>query len=144
MFRRQIGPTLFLLLGFTAFPLWATEVAVTTKTVKACDFALNPTLAIIKRVPHPSNWKVVIVCTDMEWDRLLMLDKRIEHISNYAFTRFSPNDPTIRPVTYIRGHLFVENPPFNYRPERVLKHELGHIFCKCMNEDTASNWADQH
>ena len=110
----------------------ATVIAAGTKTVAACGFAVSPTALIVSHLPYPANWKVVVVCNENVWD-ILMRQDGVNFISNYAFT-FQPNH-----VTFIRAKIFLES--MEYTPEQVLKHELGHIECRCDDEDFAWKWA---
>lgn len=117
----------------TALRLYAaTVIAAGTKTVEACAFAVNPAAEIVSQLPYPDEWKVVVVCNEIVWD-MLMKQKNVEYLTDYAFT-FQPNR-----VTFIRARVFVER--MRYTPEQVLRHELGHIMCKCDDEDRAWNWA---
>ncbi|MGH9546060.1 MAG: hypothetical protein ACRD23_12700 [Terriglobales bacterium] len=125
-------------LCFASFPMHgraATVIAAGTNAVKACGFAVNPTAEIVSRLPYPADWKVVVVCNENMWDTL-MRQSKVEFISDYAFT-FQSNH-----VTFIRARVFLE--PMRHTPERVLKHELGHIMCKCDDEDRAWAWAEKH
>lgn len=110
----------------------ATVLAAGTKTVEACAFAVNPAAEIVGQLPYPDDWKVVVVCNEIVWD-MLMKQKNVDYLTDYAFT-FQPNR-----VTFIRAKIFAERMP--YTPEQVLRHELGHIICKCDDEDRAWNWA---
>lgn len=42
----------------------------------------------MSRLPYPADWKVVVVCNEVMWDGL-MKQKRVEYLSDYAFT-FQP------------------------------------------------------
>ena len=77
----------------------------------------------------------MVVCNEVVWDNLMRQD-RVNFISDYAFT-FQPNR-----VTFIRAKVFLE--PMQYTPEQVLKHELGHILCKCDDEEVAWRWAARY
>lgn len=117
----------------TALRLYAaTVIAAGTKTVEACAFAVNPAAEIVSQLPYPDDWKVVVVCNEILWDTL-MKQKNLEYLTDYAFT-FQLNR-----VTFIRAKVFAER--MRYTPEQVLRHELGHIMCKCDDEDRAWNWA---
>lgn len=113
----------------------ATVIAAGTKTVEACGFAVNPTAEIVRQLPYPDGWKIVVVCNENMWDTL-MRKSNVEFVSAYAFT-FQPNH-----VTFIRARVFLER--MRYTPKEVLRHELGHIVCKCDNEDKAWSWAEKH
>jgi hypothetical protein len=106
-------------------------IAAGTKTVEACAFAVNPAAEIVRHLPYPEDWKVVVVCNEIVWDTL-MKQKSVEYLTDYAFT-FQPNH-----VTFIRAKVFAER--MRYTPEQVLRHELGHIMCKCDDEERAWNW----
>src|SRR5215470_5266135 len=113
----------------------ATVIAAGTKTVEACSFALDPAAKIVGRLPYPSDWKVVVVCNENVWD-MLMKQSKVNYVSDYAFT-YRPNR-----ITFIRAKIFAER--MKYSPEQVLKHELGHIVCKCDDEEVAWRWAEKH
>ena len=113
----------------------ATVIAAGTKTIEACAFAVNPAAEIVSRMPYPADWKIVVVCNEIMWN-MLMKRSKVNYISDYAFT-YQPNR-----VTFIRAKVFAER--MKYTPEKALKHELGHIMCKCDNEDVAWNWAAKH
>ena len=119
----------------TNFAYAATVVAAGTKTVEACNFAVQPTFNIVKTLPYPADWKVVVVCNENLWDGL-MKQANVDYISDYAFT-YQPNR-----VTFIRAKVFAER--MEYTPEQVLSHELGHIMCNCDDEDRAWDWANKH
>jgi hypothetical protein len=112
----------------------ATIIAAGTKTVAECDFAVKPTAAIVGKLPYPADWKIVVVCNEILWDGL-MKQSKVNYISDYAFT-FQPNK-----VTFIRAKVFLER--MKYTPTEILKHELGHIICKCDNEEVAWTKARQ-
>jgi hypothetical protein len=105
-------------------------IAAGTKTVAACGFAVKPTAELVSHLAYPPDWKVVVVCNENLWDSL-MRQSKVQFISDYAFT-FRPNR-----VTFIRGKVFQVT--MQYTPEQVLRHELGHILCRCDDEDRA--WA---
>jgi hypothetical protein len=110
-------------------------IAAGAKTVDACSFAVKPTAEIVSHLPYPADWKVVVVCNENVWDTL-MRQSKVEFISDYAFTLQANH------VTFIRGRVFIER--MRYTPEQTLKHELGHIMCKCDSEDKAWAWAENH
>ncbi len=129
----KVVPILLLFLAsFAKRGRAATVIAAGTKTVAACSFAVSPTAQIVSHLPYPANWKVVVVCNENVWD-ILMRQDRVNFISDYAFT-FQPNH-----VTFIRAKVFLEL--MEYTPEQVLKHELGHIECRCDDEEVAWKWA---
>ena len=132
----KAGPILLLFLAsFAMQGRAATVIAADANTVEACSFAVNPATEIVRHLPYPADWKVVVVCNENVWDMLMRQD-RVNLISNYAFT-FQPNL-----VTFIRAKVFLE--PMNYTPEQVLKHELGHIVCQCDDEEVAWNGLRHH
>lgn len=110
-------------------------LAAGTKTVEACRFAVSPAAEIVSRLPYPADWQVVVVCNENLWV-MLMRQSHVQFISDYAFT-VQP-----RRVTFIRSKVFQEH--MRYTPEQVLKHEVGHILCRCDSEDKAWAWADKH
>jgi hypothetical protein len=113
----------------------ATVIAAGTKTVGACRFAAEPTAEIVSELHYPADWKVVVVCNENVWDTLMRQD-RVNFISDYAFT-YRPNR-----VTFIRAKVFLA--PMKYSPEQVLKHELGHMLCRCAEEEIAAKWANKY
>ncbi len=118
--------------SFTSLSRAVTVFAAGTNTVEACGFAVNPAARILGHLPYPSDWRVVVVCNENAWDQLMRQD-RVNFVSNYAFT-FQPNH-----VTFIRAKVFLE--PMHYTPEQILRHELGHVVCRCDDEEAAWRWA---
>ena len=112
----------------------ATVYAAGTKTVDACGFAAYPTAEIVSHLPYPPDWRVVVVCNEIVWDTLMRQDK-VNFISDYAFT------VQLNRVTFIRAKVFLE--PMDYTPAQVLGHEVGHIVCRCDDENIAWKWTEQ-
>lgn len=112
----------------------ATVIAAGTNTVEACGFAVNPTAQLAGTLDYPADWKIVVVCNEVVWDGL-MRQAKVNYVSDYAFT-FQPTK-----VTFIRARVFTDMT--KYRPRWVLAHELGHIVCRCDNEDKADKYADK-
>ena len=109
----------------------ATVFAAGTKIVDNCAFAVKPAAEIVSHLPYPADWKIVVVCNEILWDAL-MKQKHVEYLTDYGFTIQSNH------VTFVRAKVFAE--PMHYTPAQVLKHELGHIMCKCDDEDKAWDW----
>ena len=83
---------------------------------------------------YPKDWTIVVTCSDGDW---LFLQRKADAMqTDHAFTNLKAK------ITVIRGDVFL-NPP-QFRPARlILLHELGHIACRCGNEDRAEDWAQK-
>jgi len=141
-------PLLFLLVTVFAVPPARAShvVGLDSKTVERCSYAIDPTVALLRKLPYPADWTVYVTCTDSMWQTMR---QRPGATSSYAFTSFRDKS------TVMRGEMFRDVLPdvrqWRYTPETIFAHELGHIRCylnnpknrKCRDEDTAWKWAGQ-
>jgi hypothetical protein len=125
---------LFSMLAPLCVVIRAHSVSVVT-TSKSCA-ALPVAVQTINHLPtaYPRDWTVVIACSDSDWH---YLQRRADALGTRdAFTNIKGK------TTFIRGELF-SNPPIGRPARLVLLHELGHITCRCGNEDMAENFAQK-
>jgi len=142
-------PLLFLLLVtvFAVPPARASHVVgLGSKTVERCAYAIDPTVALLRKLAYPADWTVYITCIESMWQTMR---QRSGATTSYAFTSFGDKS------TVMRGEMFRDVLPdvrqWRYTPETIFAHELGHIRCylnnpqnrKCRDEDTAWKWAGQ-
>jgi len=98
--------------------------------LEACNYAVNPTVDLVTKLHYPPDWTVVLACDDVAWEHLRLHSGAT---TNYAFTFFK------RKMTIVRGAIFINPMEWEYSPEEVFRHELGHIRCQCQDE-----WAKRH
>jgi hypothetical protein len=112
-------------------------VTVGVKTPTECP-ALRPLIADLEDVQFPDGWTVYVACTARAWDdagRQLQTRGR----TNAAMTSQAGH------FTVINGAVY--SPSFDWAGTRqrtgmeVLRHERGHILCRCNNEDRADKAA---
>jgi hypothetical protein len=139
---------LFLLVTvFAVPPAHATHVVgLGSKTVEKCAYALDPAIALIRKLKYPEDWTVYVTCSDSQWQTLR---QESGATTNYAFTDLAQKS------SFMRGQMFRDSMPdvtqWRYTPETVFAHELGHIRCylnnptnrKCRSEAAAEKWAGQ-
>ncbi|MGB6386243.1 MAG: hypothetical protein WBD25_04695 [Terriglobales bacterium] len=102
------------------------------RTVAACAFATKPLRQIVAPLAYPADWKIIVACTDGEWQEIT------RHFdvttSESAFTMCDAK------VTVINARIFRET--IYSGPEHTLRHELGHIVCNSKSEEIADYFAD--
>jgi hypothetical protein len=102
--------------------------------------ALQPLLADLNTLHFPSDWTVYVACDVSTWQTILVRSDNLGK-TGAAFT-----DRT-RKFTIINGMMYAPMFPFQpytqKTPQRVLKHELGHITCDSGSEDVADRYADK-
>ena len=107
------------------------------KQVSDCEFATRPLIADLQELRYPKEWKILVACNRLVWERLKQNADALE--TNTAFTNLS------RHVTVLNGEIYREMLPLHgtdhRTPQLVLKHELGHIICACASEDRADRVA---
>lgn len=112
-------------------------VAVGVKNPTSCP-ALKPLVSDLKGMTLPDSWTIYLTCTTVAWDAVQM------HFDNtatrVAFTSRAENFSVINGDMYKTGFIWGETWP--RIPREVLKHELGHILCKCADEDGANKAGD--
>jgi len=101
--------------------------------VADCEFATKPLLADLQAVRYPHKWTIVVACNGIVWQRL---QRRADaQGTNTAFTNLQHG------ITVLNGLMYLEMVPLrgsvHARPRLVLKHEYGHILCKCQDEIVA-------
>jgi len=141
-------PLLFLLVTvFAVPPAHASHVVgLGSKTVERCAYAIDPTVALLRKLSYPADWTVYLTCTESMWQTMR---QKSGATTSYAFTSFADKS------TVMRGEMFRDILPdvrqWRYTPETVFAHELGHIRCylnnpknrKCRSEAAAEKWADR-
>jgi hypothetical protein len=112
-------------------------VSVGVKTPRECP-ALPPLVADLKDVQYPDGWTVYVACTARAWDDAgRQLDTRGR--TNAAMTSRAGH------FTVINGAVYSSS--FDWAGTRqrtgkeVLRHERGHILCRCNDEDKADRAA---
>jgi hypothetical protein len=112
-------------LGTTLYPAGV-------KTVAACAFATKPLKQIVAPLAYPADWKIIVACTDGEW----------QDITRHFDVTTSESAFTMREakVTVINARIFREK--IYSGPEHTLRHELGHIVCNSKSEYVADHFAD--
>ena len=90
----------------------------------------------VTHASYPSDWRIIVACTDGEWDSILT-HFGFNGVSNYAFTWRDAHK-----LTVIRGTEFSRLTDAQQR--FVVLHELGHIVLQTSNEDKADDYARQH
>ena len=116
----------------TAPGFGATLYPAGVKTVEACEFATKPLTQIVAPLAYPADWKIIVACTDGEW----------QDITRHFDATMTQSAFTMRDfkVTVINARIFREK--IYSGPEHTLRHELGHIVCKSPSEDVADHFAD--
>jgi hypothetical protein len=117
----------------------ATNIKVVTAKPSQCQ-ALQPLLADLNTIQFPSDWTVYVACDVSTWQNILMRSDQLGK-TNAALT------DRARKFTIINGMMYA--PMFAFQrytqktPQRVLKHELGHITCDSASEEMADRYADK-
>jgi hypothetical protein len=125
----------FVLVCLASLPAHGIKVVALGTTVEACKYAVEPTFTLVRQLGYPPDWNVAIACTEIAWKQL---KERIDARSHYAFTLLKQR------ITFVRGEIFKRPPEWDFVPEEVFKHELGHIRCNCADERKAWKWAGSH
>jgi hypothetical protein len=112
-------------------------VSVGVKTPTECP-ALQPLVADLKDVQFPDGWTVYVTCTARAWDDAgRQLDTRGR--TNAAMTSQTGY------FTVINGAVYSSSFDWTGTRQRtgkeVLRHERGHILCRCNDEDKADKAA---
>lgn len=87
------------------------------------------------RYPRPASWHWVLICDEPGWSRFLRSSGRVEGEAIYAST-----DLTAR-TTYIRGAKLLEPYDLQADSDKVIAHELAHIWLGSRNEAKAGSLA---
>jgi hypothetical protein len=128
---------LILLLSF-ALPQ-ARALKIVTVGAQPNQCAMLPELIADLSVVHfPGDWTVHVVCTSVAWAFVRQFYDNPS--TNAAFTAHS------RKLTFVNGMIYTAGfslDGYSQRtPQRVLKHELGHITCNSHDEGTADRFVD--
>jgi hypothetical protein len=111
---------------------FAAIVGVLETKMNQCS-AVAPMMETLKHVPaYPSDWRIFIACNEVVWKHIKIL-KNVQGTD----TAFSSADGE---WTVVNAAVF-DTQRLDYSsntPENVLKHELGHIKCKCGSEKEAN------
>jgi hypothetical protein len=124
---------LFAILLLLCLPLAMRAQQILTLGVKqpaSCRFATGPLIADLERVRYPKDWTIVVACTRTMWEQLQR--KADAQQTKTGFTDLQNH------ITAINGEIYRATLPLqgtSHRfPRLVLKHEQGHILCRCSQE----------
>ena len=129
------GLILFLSLAFTQGRA-ATVSGLNTKPEK-CP-AMAPLMADLNTARFPDDWTVYVACDPGTWQSI---ERRVGGLNTEAALTDRKQKFTI-----VNGMMY--NPLFSFAgyvqktPERILRHELGHITCNTSSEDVADRYAN--
>ena len=128
---------LFLCLAFTQGQGAVKVVTVGVRTPAECP-ALTPLVTDLKAVPFPVGWTIYVVCTLGAWDDAgRQLDTRGR--TNAAITSQAKHFTVINGAVY--SSFFDWTGTRQRNGQEVLRHERGHILCRCNDEDKADKAA---
>ncbi len=102
------------------------------RTAAACAFATKPLEQIVDPLAYPGDWKIIVACTDGEWQDITRHFDAMD-----ARSAFTIRDAK---VTVINAEIFREK--IYSGPEHTLRHELGHIVCNSKSEEVADHFAE--
>ena len=133
---------LFRLAGIiAALVIHAAAANITTLGVnkpKDCP-ALAPLLEDLKAVQFPSNWTLYVACSDVAWQKIVQRED-VQGLTNAGIT------DKVHHLTIINGAMYSSAFSFDHQvqrtPQRILKHELGHIACDSRREDVADRFVE--
>jgi hypothetical protein len=100
--------------------------------------ALAPMMADLNAVQFPADWTVYVTCDAGTWQRI---KQRVGGMNTDAALTDRQHKFTI-----VNGMMY--NTLFSFAgyvqktPERILRHELGHITCNTSSEDVADRYAN--
>jgi hypothetical protein len=101
--------------------------------------ALAPLLEDLKTVQFPSNWTVYVACSNVAWQNVMQRED-VDGMTNAGIT------DRVHKLTIINGAMYSATFSFDRQvqrtPERILKHELGHIICGSRKEDVADGFVN--
>ena len=95
-------------------------------------------MADLNAVQFPGDWTVYVTCDAGTWQRI---KQRVGGMNTDAALTDRQHKFTI-----VNGMMY--NPLFSFAgyvqktPERILRHELGHITCNTSSEDVADRYAN--
>jgi len=104
-----------------------------------CDFQfskghsidLRRAVSIIEAAGFPKDWRVIIACNEKDWERIQYGVTLSPYHARTAFTSMRLK------TTAVNLRIFDSACNGGNSPMNVLHHEVGHIRCKCSNEDEA-------
>ncbi len=102
-----------------------------------CAFATKPMIQDLKGIGFPHDWTFVVACSSTAWEKL----QRKGNVfgTNTAFTNLKGR------MTILNGKIYQQSLPLcgtsHRTPKSVLRHEYGHIVCKCNDEARADEAA---
>ncbi len=139
--RNPIRLGVIVVLSLMSLKTHAQQVfAAGVKDVEACEFALRPLLADLQSIRYPHDWRIIVACNGPTWARLQ--GKFDAGLTRTAFTNVKWR------ITILNGEIYCEPLPLtgtrHRNPRLVLKHELGHVLCKCESEQEADRWIEIH
>jgi hypothetical protein len=101
--------------------------------VASCEFATQPLVHDLVGLGYPRDWTIVVACTKIVWQELQ--HRADAQQTETAFTSLDHR------MTVLNGEIYRESLPLRWTthrtPRLVLKHEAGHILCRCPDEDAA-------
>ena len=107
-----------------------------THRVASCDFATRPLIRDLAGLTFPGDWTIVVACNKVAWQNLRQKADALQTAT--AFTNLDHR------ITVINGEIYRETLPLSgtehETPRLVLKHEAGHILCRCQDESTADRY----
>ena len=139
--RNPIRMGVIVVLSLMSLKTHAQQVlAAGVEDAKACEFALRPLLADLQSLHYPHDWRIIVACNRPTWARLQ--GKFDAGLTRTAFTNVRGR------ITVLNGEIYCETLPLtgtiHRNPKLVLKHELGHILCRCESEQEADRWIEMH
>ena len=126
---------LFLSLAFTQGHA-ASVTGLSTKPDRCPALALM--MADLNAVQFPADWTVYVACDAETWQRI---KQRVGGMNTDAALTDRQHK-----FTFVNGMMY--NALFSFAgyvqktPERILRHELGHITCNTSSEDVADRYAN--
>lgn len=129
---------ILILFSFLAFTQGhaATVSGLNTKPER-CS-AMAPLLADLNTAQFPADWTVYVTCDPGTWQSI---EQRVGGVNTgAAFTDRKQK------FTIVNGMMY--KPLFSFAsyvqktPERILRHEVGHIICNTSSEDVADRYAN--
>jgi len=107
------------------------------KQAADCSFATKPLIRDLQTVRYPRDWTIVVACNKAVWQQLQR--KADAQGTDTGFTNVEHR------ITVLNGLMYLASLPLrgaHNTPQLVLKHEYGHILCKCGDEMMADRAAE--
>ena len=128
---------LILLLSFALPQAHSLNIVTVGAQPNQCNM-LPQVIADLSVVHFPDDWTVYVVCTSATWASVRQFYDN--PLTNAAFTSQSRKSTFVNGMIYRAG--LSSDGYSRLTPQRVLKHELGHIKCNSHDEDTADRFVD--